>query len=97
MAEKRRSLLICSPQLLVPQARDASVRSEGAQVHVHGDLPAADEVPDVVDRLHRGVRVREFTVHELLNLYEVRTILKVEATRKGSVSVTGDDLDKMHV
>ncbi|MBV1940418.1 GntR family transcriptional regulator [Streptomyces sp. BV286] len=44
---------------------------------------------------HRGARVREFTVHELLDLYEVRTILEVEATRKGAASVTRDDLHKM--
>jgi DNA-binding GntR family transcriptional regulator len=44
---------------------------------------------------HRGARVREFTVHELLDLYEVRTTLEVEAARKGALAVTEHDLAEM--
>lgn len=44
---------------------------------------------------HRGARVRAFTVHELLDLYEVRTVLETEAARKGALSVTGADLEEM--
>ncbi|MFI7067966.1 GntR family transcriptional regulator [Kribbella sp. NPDC050124] len=44
---------------------------------------------------HRGARVRAFTVHELLDLYEVRTVLETEAARKGALSVTGEDLEEM--
>jgi DNA-binding GntR family transcriptional regulator len=44
---------------------------------------------------HRGARVREFTVHELLDLYEVRTVLEVEAARKGALAVSAADLDAM--
>lgn len=44
---------------------------------------------------HRGARVRDFTVHELLDLYEVRTVLEVEAARKGASAVTDGDLREM--
>jgi DNA-binding GntR family transcriptional regulator len=44
---------------------------------------------------HRGARVREFTVHELLDLYEVRTLLETEAARKAARAVTGSDLQEM--
>jgi len=44
---------------------------------------------------HKGARVREFTVAELLNIYEVRKILEVEATRKGAVRATEADLEIM--
>jgi DNA-binding GntR family transcriptional regulator len=44
---------------------------------------------------HRGARVRAFTVHELLDLYEVRTILEVEAARKGALAVSDADLQAM--
>jgi DNA-binding GntR family transcriptional regulator len=44
---------------------------------------------------HRGARVREFTVHELLDLYEVRTLLETEAARKGARAVSGSDLQEM--
>lgn len=41
---------------------------------------------------HRGASVRQFTVHELLDLYEVRTVLETEAARKGALRVTDADL-----
>jgi len=41
---------------------------------------------------HRGARVREFTVAELINIYEVRRLLEVDATRKGVPQVTEHDL-----
>ncbi len=44
---------------------------------------------------HRGARVREFTVHELLDLYEVRTLLETEAARKGALAVGETDLREM--
>ena len=44
---------------------------------------------------HRGARVRQFTLHELLDLYEVRTLLEVEASRQGAASITDVDLDEM--
>lgn len=44
---------------------------------------------------HRGARVREFTVQELLALYEVRTLLEVEAARKGALRVNDTDLQEM--
>jgi DNA-binding GntR family transcriptional regulator len=44
---------------------------------------------------HRGARVRAFTVHELLDLYEVRTVLEVEAARKGALAISDDALQSM--
>ncbi|MFF3165387.1 hypothetical protein [Streptomyces sp. NPDC003273] len=44
-------LLVHSSQLLVLQARDAGIRSEGPQVYVHSDVRSTDKVADVVDAL----------------------------------------------
>lgn len=44
---------------------------------------------------HRGARVREFTVHELLDLYEVRTLLEVEAARQGAAAIDDAGLAAM--
>lgn len=49
----------------------------------------------VVTLPHKGARVREFTIAELINIYEVRTLLEVKATRKGVVRATEDDLEIM--
>ncbi|MFE2513125.1 hypothetical protein ACFXC9_32625 [Streptomyces naganishii] len=37
-------LLVHSSQLLVLQARDTGIRSEGPQVYVHSDLRSTDKV-----------------------------------------------------
>jgi DNA-binding GntR family transcriptional regulator len=44
---------------------------------------------------HRGARVRRFSVPELLDLYEVRTVLEVEAARKGAARVSAADVVAM--
>ena len=44
---------------------------------------------------HRGARVREFTIGELINIYDVRKLLEVEATRKGVVRASESDLEIM--
>ncbi len=44
---------------------------------------------------HRGASVREFTARELSWIYEVRSLLEVEATRQGAPAVTEDDLEVM--
>ncbi|MEZ2391552.1 GntR family transcriptional regulator [bacterium RCC_150] len=44
---------------------------------------------------HRGAVVREFTVGELIHIYEVRATLEVEAARRGTVNVTDDDIASM--
>lgn len=44
---------------------------------------------------HRGARVREFTLRELIQIYEVRSLLEVEATRQGAPKVTPADLQEM--
>ena len=46
---------------------------------------------------HRGASVREFTARELAWIYEVRSLLEVEATRQGAPAVTDDDLAAMRV
>jgi DNA-binding GntR family transcriptional regulator len=48
-----------------------------------------------VTQPHRGAKVRGFTVHELLDLYEVRTILEVEAAGKGAPAVGERELREM--
>ena len=48
-----------------------------------------------VSHPHRGARVREFTCRELIQIYEVRSILEVEATRQGAPEVTAADLEEM--
>lgn len=45
-----------------------------------------------VTRPHRGARVRQFTVRELIEIYDVRAILEIEATRLGASRVTDADL-----
>lgn len=44
---------------------------------------------------HRGARVREFTVGELLDLYDVRLLLEVEAARQGAAKVGPGELEAM--
>ena len=48
-----------------------------------------------VSHPHRGARVREFTLRELIEIYDVRAVLEVEATRLGAPRVTNDDLAAM--
>lgn len=48
-----------------------------------------------VSHPHRGARVREFTHRELIQIYEVRTLLEVEATRQGAQAITRADLEEM--
>ncbi|MCX5336368.1 GntR family transcriptional regulator [Streptomyces sp. NBC_00140] len=48
-----------------------------------------------VSHPHRGARVREFTVRELIEIYDVRAVLEVEATRLGAPRVTDSDLAVM--
>lgn len=44
---------------------------------------------------HRGARVREFTTTELIHIYDVRSVLEIEATRQGAPRVTGEDVAAM--
>lgn len=48
-----------------------------------------------VSHPHRGARVREFTYRELIQIYEVRSLLEVEAARQGAPAVTPTDLEEM--
>ena len=48
-----------------------------------------------VSHPHRGARVRAFTTRELIQIYDVRALLEVEAARQGTASVTDDDLASM--
>ncbi len=44
---------------------------------------------------HKGSVVREFSVCELIDIYSVRILLEVEATRQGASRVTAEDLAAM--
>lgn len=44
---------------------------------------------------HKGSVVREFTVAELIHIYEVRATLEIEAARKGTANITGAALQHM--
>ncbi|MCO4272943.1 GntR family transcriptional regulator [Pseudarthrobacter sp. HLT3-5] len=44
---------------------------------------------------HRGAVVREFTVGELIHIYEVRATLEIEAARRGAANVTDADVARM--
>lgn len=44
---------------------------------------------------HRGAVVREFTVGELIHIYEVRAILETDAAGLGAVNVTDADVARM--
>lgn len=44
---------------------------------------------------HRGAIVRQFTVEELIHIYEVRTTLEIEAARRGAANVTDADITRM--
>jgi DNA-binding GntR family transcriptional regulator len=44
---------------------------------------------------HRGAVVREFTVGELIHIYEVRATLEIEAARRGAPNVTDADVARM--
>lgn len=44
---------------------------------------------------HRGAVVRQFTVEELIHIYEVRAILEVEAARRGTANVTDVEISRM--
>ncbi|WP_330287265.1 GntR family transcriptional regulator [Streptomyces sp. NBC_00576] len=48
-----------------------------------------------VSHPHRGARVREFTIRELIEIYDVRAVLEVEATRLGAPRVTDSDIAVM--
>ncbi|MDQ0618728.1 GntR family transcriptional regulator [Arthrobacter globiformis] len=45
---------------------------------------------------HRGAAVRTFTVAELIHIYDVRTILEVQATKKGAALIGRGDLRQMN-
>lgn len=44
---------------------------------------------------HRGAVVREFTVGELIHIYNVRAILEIEAARLGAANITDTDVAGM--
>ena len=44
---------------------------------------------------HRGAVVKTFTVAELIHIYDVRTTLEVDATRKGTPHVSKSDIRQM--
>ncbi|MBT8163561.1 MULTISPECIES: GntR family transcriptional regulator [Arthrobacter] len=44
---------------------------------------------------HKGAVVKTFTVAELIHIYDVRTTLEVDATRKGTPNVTASDIQHM--
>lgn len=44
---------------------------------------------------HKGAMVRTFTVTELIHIYDVRTILEVQAATQGAPKVTARDLQNM--
>jgi DNA-binding GntR family transcriptional regulator len=44
---------------------------------------------------HRGASVREFTRRELIQIYDVRALLEMEATRLGAPHVTPRDVERM--
>ncbi|MFJ4171524.1 GntR family transcriptional regulator [Paenarthrobacter sp. NPDC089714] len=44
---------------------------------------------------HRGAVVKEFTVGELIHIYEVRATLETEAARRGAANVTDADVERM--
>jgi DNA-binding GntR family transcriptional regulator len=44
---------------------------------------------------HRGAVVREFTVSELIHIYQVRAILEIEAAGRGAANVTDADIARM--
>jgi DNA-binding GntR family transcriptional regulator len=48
-----------------------------------------------VSHPHRGARVREFTHRELIQIYDVRSLLEIEATRQGAPEVTASDIEQM--
>jgi DNA-binding GntR family transcriptional regulator len=48
-----------------------------------------------VSHPHRGARVREFSRRELIQIYDVRLLLELEATRLGARNVTPEDLEQM--
>lgn len=48
-----------------------------------------------VSHPHRGARVKTFTHSELIQIYDLRTLLEVEAARQGAPAVTASDLEKM--
>lgn len=44
---------------------------------------------------HKGATVRDFTIVELIEIYDVRMTLEVEATRKGTPKVTEEAVEEM--
>lgn len=44
---------------------------------------------------HKGAVVKEFTIEELIDVYDVRTTLEVEATRRGVAGVTDEHVRRM--
>lgn len=44
---------------------------------------------------HKGAVVRKFSVSELIHIYQVRTLLEVQAARRGAEKVTDEDLAEM--
>ncbi|MFF0990805.1 GntR family transcriptional regulator [Kocuria nitroreducens] len=44
---------------------------------------------------HKGAVVKKFTVEELIDIYDVRTTLEVEATRRGAGRVTDEHVRQM--
>lgn len=48
-----------------------------------------------VSEPHRGARVREFTTRELIDIYDARSVLEIEAVRRSASRVTPADISAM--
>jgi len=66
-----------------------------SQMPVRDALRRLEENGLVTTLPHRGARVREFSTLELIDIYDVRKLLEVEATRKGVTRATAEDLEAM--
>ncbi len=77
--------------------RDIAEQVGTSVMPVRGAIRQLVENRLAISQPHRGARVREFTHRELLQIYEVRTILEVEATRQGAPAITHADLKEMRL
>lgn len=77
------------------RVRDLAEMAGTSVMPVRDAIRGLEEAGLVIRTPHKGAVVREFTLNELLNIYQVRAILETEGARLGAAHVTDEGVKRM--
>lgn len=77
------------------RVRDLAVMAGTSVMPVRDAIRRLEEVGLAVRTPHKGAVVRDFTILELINIYNVRTLLEVEGARLGATQISDQDVRTM--